>query len=162
MPEMRELVKRAGSLGVVFILVGVVAACGGNASATTKSTPSPSATLSDTAAVRQAWQTFFAGTTSASQKVQLLQNGQQFAKVIQAQAGLPMAQGTQATVSKVTVTSPTTADVIYSISIGGQVALAHQKGQAVKQGGMWKVGDKSFQALLSMEGQGMPSTLPSP
>lgn len=170
MTEIRRVWRRAAVLTGVLALVGIVAACGSSASGVGSSnSPSPSATVSDTTAITQNWQTFFAGQTPADQKVQLLQNGQQFAKIIQAQAGLPMAQGTQATVSSVTITSPTTADVTYSISIAGKTVLSDRKGEAVKEGGVWKVGDKSFQQLLSLEGKGsgsmpstMPSTMPSP
>jgi hypothetical protein len=63
-------------------------------------------------------------------------------------------------VTAVTVTSPTTADVTYSIVQGGQVALADQKGQAVLDGGVWKVSAPSFQALLKLE-QGQASASPS-
>jgi hypothetical protein len=115
---------------------------------------------SPSAAITTAWQTFFAGTTPAATKITLLQNGQQFATVIQAQAGSPLAKATQAKVTAVSVTSPTTADVTYSIVQGGQVALPDQKGQAVLEGGVWKVSAPSFQALLKLE-QGQAGASPS-
>ena len=146
-------------------LVVLVAACGKATSAASPSTHpsvSTSPTGSATAQITSSWENFFAGTTSAASKIALLQNGQTFAKIIQAQAGLPIAKGTQAKVISVTQTSPTTATVKYTITIGGKVALADQNGQAVQQGGVWKVGDKSFQALLALEGQKVPSSSPSP
>ena len=98
------------------------------------------------------WVTFFAGTTPPKEKVALLQNGQSFAAVIKAQAaGNPMAGTAAAKVLKVTLTSPTKATVRYTITIGGQPALSNQTGQAVLQGGTWKVGDNSFCALLALE-----------
>ncbi len=60
-----------------------------------------------------------------------------------------------------TINSPTTATVNYSIVEGGQVALPNQTGQAVLQGGVWKVSAPSFQALLKLE-QGQASGSPSP
>ena len=60
-----------------------------------------------------------------------------------------------------TITSPTTATVKYSIVEGGQVAVPNQTGQAVLQGGVWKVSAPSFQALLKLE-QGQSSGSPSP
>jgi len=52
----------------------------------------------------------------------------------------------------VTLVSSTTARVVYTITLGGQPALKNQTGTAVRVGGTWKVSDKSFCALLSLEG----------
>ena len=150
---------------ISVLLVVLVAACGKASSAATPSSGSSASSASSgsaTAQIRTAWADFFAGTTPAAQKIALLQNGQAFAKIIQAQAGLPIAQGTQAKVLSVTQTSPTTAAVTYTITIGGKTALANQRGEAVKQGGVWKVGDKSFQALIGLERQSAPSSSPTP
>ncbi|HMK93441.1 MAG TPA: hypothetical protein VK576_10615, partial [Thermoleophilia bacterium] len=92
----------------------IAAACGSKSSATTVSTSptvSPATGQSAEAAVKQAWQTFFAGTTAAAQKIALLQNGQQFAATIQAQAASPLAKATEAKVTSVRVVSPTKAIV---------------------------------------------------
>jgi len=168
---MRRIRQRSWTSGaalavVLVALPLVVAACGSksNAATTPSPTASPTATGgSATAAITSDWQKFFAGTTPAGTKVTLLQNGQQFAAVIQAQASSPIAKATQAKVTAVKMTSPTTADVTYSIVQGGQVALPDQKGQAVLQGGVWKVSAPSFQALLKLEqGQGSSSPSSSP
>ncbi len=90
----------------------------------------------------------------------LLQNAQQFATVIKAQASSAIAKATQAKVTAVKITSPTTATVTYSIVEGGQVALPNQQGQAVLEGGVWKVSAPSFQALLKLE-QGQTGASPS-
>jgi hypothetical protein len=103
---------------------------------------------------------FFAGTTPAARKMQLLQNGQQFAATIQAQAGSAIAKGTEARVSAVSVTSRTMATVTYSIMLNGQPALTHQTGQAMLVHGVWMVESKSFTALMGMEGR-MSSPAPS-
>jgi hypothetical protein len=104
------------------------------------------------AEVARNWALFFAGSTPASKKIQLLQNGQRFAAVIRAQAQSPFSRATKASVAKVTLLSSTSARVIYTITLGGQPALKNQAGTAVRVGGMWKVGDKSFCALLSLQG----------
>ena len=152
------------------VLAVAAAACGSTSSASTVS-PRPSAAASSpaaqsaTAAVKQAWQTFFAGTTPAAQKIALLQNGQGFATVIRAQASSPISKATQARVTSVKMVSSDKAIVTYSIIQGGQVALPNQTGQAVLQNGTWKVGARSFQALLQLEqgqGQGGASASPSP
>ena len=158
--------RRAIAAACLAALVLIVAACGSTSSATTVSTSptaGPTTSQSAEAAVKQTWQTFFAGTTAAAQKIALLQNGQQFAATIQAQAASPIAKATQARVTSVTIVSPTKAIVKYSIVQGGQVALPNQTGQAVLQGGTWKVGARSFQALLQLEqGQGGQGASPSP
>ncbi len=158
----RTWTGRAALAACLLALPVAVAACGSKstAAATPSATPSPAMNASPSAAITTAWQTFFAGTTPAATKITLLQNGQQFATVIQAQAGSPLAKATQAKVTAVSVTSPTTADVTYSIVQGGQVALPDQKGQAVLEGGVWKVSAPSFQALLKLE-QGQAGASPS-
>jgi hypothetical protein len=101
--------------------------------------------------IKTDWVTFFSGTTPAKHKIALLQNGQSFAAVIDAQASNPMSESSGAKVLSVSVTSKTQAKVRYTITLGGQPALANQAGVAVLQGGTWKVGDQSFCALLALE-----------
>jgi hypothetical protein len=158
----RTWTGRAALAACLLALPVLLAACGSKSTATTSPSPTPSTSMSasPTATITSAWQTFFSGTTPAASKITLLQNGQQFATVIQAQAGSPLAKATQAKVTAVTVTSPTTADVTYSIVQGGQVALPNQQGQAVLVSGVWKVSAPSFQALLKLE-QGQASASPS-
>jgi hypothetical protein len=143
----------------------LIAACGGTSSGTASSaSPTPAATASAaaTAAITANWQAFFAGTTPAAKKITLLERGPLFAKVITAQAKSPLAQATQAKVTSVEVVSPTKATVKYSIVQGGQTALPDQTGQAVLQGGVWKVSARSFAALLALEGVkvALPSASP--
>jgi hypothetical protein len=143
----------------------VLAACGSKSNAATTPSPSTSASSSSStaAAVTSSWVKFFNGTTPAAAKITLLQNGQAFATVITAQASSPLAKSAQAKVISVTVTSPTTATVKYSIVEGGQVAVPNQTGQAVLQGGVWKVSAPSFQSLLKLEqGQTSPSASSAP
>jgi len=122
-------------------LVGVASAGG--------STLSPATVKAE---ITRNWTLFFSGSTPASKKIQLLQNGRRFASVIRAQAQSPLARSTKASVARVTLVSSTTARVVYTITLGGQPALKNQTGTAVRVGGTWKVSDKSFCALLSLEG----------
>ena len=157
----RTWTGRAALAVCLLALPVLIAACGSSStSASTSPTPSASMSVSPTAAITSAWQTFFSGQTPAATKITLLQNGQSFATVIKAQANSAIAKATTAKVTAVTVTSPTTADVTYPIEQGGQVALPNQKGQAVLEGGVWKVSAPSFQALLKLE-QGQASASPS-
>ncbi len=164
---MRRILTRrwTGSAALVACLAAlplVVAACGSSSSTTTTPTPTPSATasVSPTAAITSDWETFFSGATTATRKIALLQNGQQFATVLTAQAASPLAKASTAKVTAVKVTSPTTATVTYAIVENGQVALPGQKGQAVLEGGVWKVSAPSFQALLKLE-QAQTSSSPT-
>jgi len=169
---MRRIRQRTWTSGALLAVVLValplaVAACGSKSNAATTPTPTPSVSAGGSAtaaiaAITTDWQKFFAGTTPAAAKENLLQNASQFAAVIKAQASSAIAKATQAKVTKVTVTSPTSADVTYSIVEGGQVALPNQKGQAVLENGVWKVSAPSFQALLKLEQQGQTSPSASP
>ena len=156
---------------VVLAAVAAVTACsssgsakpGGSASTSAApttaapTTASPSSGGSTSAAVAQIktnWVTFFNPKTPVTQRVNLLQNGSAFASIIKAQAGSPLASSATSTVSAVTVESSTHANVTYSILVGGAPALKDQPGVAVFQDGIWKVGDQSFCALLTLENNG--------
>lgn len=179
-PRQGERTARSAP-GIVLALAVLAAGCGhANSStpATTSSSPSaspaPSAAPTSSAASAKAqitadWVTFFAGTTPASKKIALLQNGDQFAAVIRAQASSALAKGSAARVSSVTLSGPSSAKVTYTILLGGQPALSDQTGIAVLESGTWKVGQASFCGLLTLEGQHLPqcaasggSSSPSP
>jgi hypothetical protein len=105
-------------------------------------------------AIKTNWEAFFSPKTPVSQKISLLQNGQAFASVIQAQNSSSLASSATSAVSAVTLESPTQAKVTYSILVGGTPALKNQPGGSVLQNGTWKVGDQSFCALLTLENNG--------
>jgi hypothetical protein len=164
----------APALALAFALA--VAACSSSASpsATTSASSAPaasSATSSPAASsaapsspsaaggnakaqITANWEAFFNGQTSAAKKIQLLQNGQKFAAVINAQAGSGLASTAGAKVTAVVVNSATSATVSYDITLSGATALANQTGTAVYQDGKWKVGDVSFCQLLKLENAG--------
>ncbi len=145
----------------VLVLVGllVAAGCGSKSSATTPS-PSPTA-ASAQAQITANWEKFFNGATPAADKIALVQDGQQFASTIQAQAKSPLAQSSGASVMAVKLTSPNTATVTYAITVGGATAIGGQKGQAVLVDGVWLVSAKSFQQLLKLEAGQTGGTSPS-
>jgi hypothetical protein len=125
------------------------------------SSAAPSAGASSSAAVAQIktnWEAFFNPKTPVSKRVSLLQNGSAFASIIQSQASSPLASSATSSVTAVTVQSPARANVTYSILVGGTPALKDQPGVAVYQSGMWKVGDQSFCALLTLENSGKAPT----
>jgi hypothetical protein len=59
------------------------------------------------------------------------------------------------------VLTATQAKVTYSLLVGGTPQLTNQSGVAVKQAGIWKVGDASFCGLLALQNGGSTSSLPS-
>jgi hypothetical protein len=127
---------------------------------TTSATSAPAAPSGAQAQIEANWAAFFLSSTPISRRVALLENGSQFQSVIKAQASSPLASSATAKVTEVTLTSPTQAKVIYTIFVGGAPALTKQSGVAVKQNGIWKVGDQSFCGLLAVENGGKTSKLP--
>jgi len=141
-------------------LAAAVVACSSSGS---PSTPSPgssppatsasasSASSNGAAAAAQItanWEKFFSSSTPTSQRVALLQNGTAFATAISSLTHL--VSGLGATVTGVTVNSPTSATVTYNLTAGGSSLLSHQTGTAVYDNGVWKVGDASLCGLLKL------------
>ena len=118
------------------------------------SSPSSSGSSAAVAQITANWEAFFDGKTSAAKKIALLQNGQKFAAIINAQAGSSIASGAGAKVKAVVKNSATSATVSYDITLNGTTALPDQTGTAVYQDGIWKVGDVSFCQLLKLENAG--------
>jgi hypothetical protein len=142
------------AIGVALSVVVVAAACGSSSpSASSTSSPGAGGAASAAAQVKSSWERFFAGTTPAATKVALLQNGSRYARDITAQAALPIGKGLQAKVTSVKMVSPTKAQVTYTILVAGQPVLKNATGEAVMQGGTWKVSVASFQTLLGLEKQ---------
>jgi hypothetical protein len=125
-------------------LVLLAAGCGGASRSATRLTPKQQ--------IIQAWTSFFSSKTSPGDKVKLLQNGQQFAKVIREGASNPLAKDVAAKVLSVTLQGESRARVVYTILLRGKPALSNQAGQAVRTGGAWQVGARSFCGLLALEG----------
>jgi hypothetical protein len=177
---MRFQPVRMFSLVSLAVLVVAVAACSSGGGSSPGSSPSASASGAASSAaapssaaptasagggssgtvaqIKANWQAFFNPKTPVSKRVSLLQNGQTFASIISAQASSALATSATSSVSAVTVESPTQAKVTYSILVGGSPALKNQPGVAVNQGGVWKVGDQSFCALLTLENSGKAPT----
>jgi hypothetical protein len=158
----RRLLQRAAA---ACVLAGIVAACGGNS--TTSSAPAATSSAqapSGAAAQKQIaanWTAFFDAKTPVSQRIALVEDGQEFAPIIKAQAASPLASQASASVSKVTVTKPDQAAVTYSILLSGKPALTNQSGTAVYQDRSWKVGATSFCGLLTLENGGSTASLPA-
>jgi hypothetical protein len=151
----RILLAPALGLGLAV----AVAACSSSGSSSppssspTASSSSPAAAAGGTTAakIKSNWEAFFSGTTDATQKIALLQNGQEFSSIINGQASSELAKSATADVTGVTGITATQATVDYNILMGGSPALQAQHGTAVYQDGTWKVSDKNFCALLALE-----------
>ena len=98
---------------------------------------------------------FFAGSTPLSERVSLLENGQQFKSVIKLFADNPLAKHASATVSSVTLQGANQAKVVFNVKVGG-AALGPQTGPAVRQNGRWKVGYSGLCRLVALGGS-LPS-----
>ncbi|MGH9104260.1 MAG: hypothetical protein ACRDZX_00165 [Acidimicrobiales bacterium] len=150
-------------VALVAVVAMALAGCGGAGAGPAKSVQSstntrPSSTKAAPAKVKKNWEAFFAGSTPANRKIQLLQNGKEFARVIKGQSSSALAKSVTAKVSRVTVSSSDKSALVrYSIYMGGKTALPKQKGTAVLQSGTWKVGDRSFCGLLALEQAKVPA-----
>jgi hypothetical protein len=170
------LARRIAAPALGLALAATMAACSSSSSSSATAEPSsaasaasspsalPSAPASSSspaaasgnakAQITANWEAFFNGQTSAAKKISLLENGQKFATVINAQAGSGLASSAGAKVTAVVVNSATKATVTYDITLSGATALANQTGTAIYQDGVWKVGDVSFCQLLKLENAG--------
>lgn len=157
---MSNRITSSKSLALCALTLAVLVGCGvsGKEPKTTHQTGTTAA-AGDTAlvqAVTDVYQKFFDGSTSADQKIALLENGQAFADTIKAQADSPIAKGSKATVSSVKAVGTDKADVVFTVSLNGTPALQDQPGGAVLAAGAWKVAAATFCNLLSLETQGKP------
>ncbi|HEY0935136.1 MAG TPA: hypothetical protein VGD91_15500 [Trebonia sp.] len=122
-----------------------VASSGAAASSSAGASGGPAAAVSE---IKTNWNTFFSSATPNSRRVQLLQNGSQFAASIQAFAASPLAAAVTSKVDSVTLSSAAQAKVKYDLSALGQKVASGASGTAVRQDGTWKVGDDVFCGLL--------------
>jgi hypothetical protein len=172
------LARRIAAPALGLALAATMAACSSSNTSATAASPSSAAPASSVASspvaggsgtasssgqaasgdakaqITANWEAFFDGKTSAAKKISLLENGQKFASIINAQAGSGIAASAGAKVTSVVLSSSAQAAVKYDITLNGATALANQTGTAVYQDGMWKVGDVSFCQLLKLENGG--------
>ena len=146
------MTSRIALVLVSVLVAGALAACGGSGSGpSTPTTTSPAATK---ALIKGVYVKFFSSKTPTSTRVNLLQNGHQFAPAIAALAQNPLAKNTSATVSSVTLQGPDKAKVVYTVNLSGTPVpgLKNRTGSAVRENGAWKVGAADFCALVSLGG----------
>lgn len=150
----------APALGLVFALAITACSSSGSSSSST-ATSAPAATTSAATASSSAaaggsavaqitanWEAFFNPATPNSKRVQLLENGSEFASAINAFSASPLAQSVSSKVDSVSLTSATKANVKYDLTAAGTSVATGQTGTSVLQNGVWKVGDDVFCGLL--------------
>jgi hypothetical protein len=159
-PGLRQAPAALAAAGCL-ILVG----CGGGGGIQhPPATPTPTASASTAAeptsgpaavaAITANWKTVFNGKAPIPRRLALVQDGEQVAAFVEAQAKTSFgaaATGSTATVSSVTLTSPSQATVHYEVLLLGTPLLKNQVGTAIYQDGTWKVAIASFCGLAYLE-----------
>lgn len=157
-------IRRATTLfGLVALTATAVLGCGDSGDDAAAATSAPAATSSAAPAaaspeaekeISEAFVTFFDGKAAPATRAGLVEKGDEFKPFLEGMAADPRAQGTSVTVSAVQVVDDKTADVTYTLLLGGNPVLPDQSGQAVKEGDTWKVAAMTFCALLAVQGSG--------
>jgi hypothetical protein len=158
-PELRPVWAVMAATGCL-----ILTACGGSSSSSAKpaspaatasaSTAEPTSGPAAVAAITANWKTVFNGKAPIPRRLALVQDGSQVAAFVQAQAKTSFGQaatGSTATVSAVTITSPSQATVHYQVLLLGTPLLKNQVGTAIYQDGIWKVAIASFCGLAYLE-----------
>jgi len=158
-PELRPVWAVMAATGCL-----ILAACGGGSSSSAKpasppatasaSTAEPTSGPAAVAAITANWKTVFNGKAPIPRRLALVQDGPQVAAFVEAQAKTSFgaaASGSTATVSLVTITSPSQATVHYEVLLLGTPLLKNQVGMAVYLDGIWKVAIASFCGLAYLQ-----------
>jgi hypothetical protein len=141
----------AFGLALTIAAATLLAGCGGGGKSTTATSTTGASPAATIAQIKDNWTKFFDGSTSASDRTALLQNGPKFAQIMAAINSSPLATGVKAKVTRVKLLTPSTASVTYTILLSGQPVLPNAKGTAVLDQGVWKVGAGSFCGLVKLE-----------
>jgi len=141
----------------------ILAACGGGGgsqhppstpTASVSTAAEPTSGPAAVAAITANWKTVFNGKAPIPRRLALVQDGPQVAAFVEAQAKTSFgtaATGSTATVSSVTLTSPSQATVHYEVLLLGTPLLKNQVGTAIYLDGTWKVAIASFCGLAYLE-----------
>ena len=140
----------------------ILTACGGGGgspaspkpTADTTTAAEPTSGQAAVAAITANWKTVLNGKAPIPSRLALVQDGPQVAAFVEAQAKTSFgaaAAGSTATVSLVTITSPSQATVHYEVLLLGTPLLKNQVGMAVYLDGIWKVAIASFCGLAYLQ-----------
>lgn len=138
-----------------LLALAAAAGCGGGKH-TTATTAAPGTTTTaarpGVAEISRNWKRFFSPSTPVPEKVKLLQNGPRFAAAVRAASRSPQAKQLSVKVLQARAKTPTSADVVYDLSLGGKPLLVHQNGVAVRTNGVWQVGEETLCKLAALQG----------
>jgi hypothetical protein len=137
-----------------ILLAGAVSTTAAGCTSSSKPRPSPEKVIAAN------WTAFFGASTPVTQRINLLQNGSEFASIVQDQAASAQASETSAQVTKVMAVTSSQATVIFTL-LTPTAELSGLRGDAVYQNGTWKVAARSFCGLLAVENGGKRSSLPT-
>ncbi|MDO3646913.1 hypothetical protein [Nocardia mangyaensis] len=158
--------KAMACCGLVAVAVVTVVGCGSDdeeasspstSSAVTTSAEAAAADPATVESITDAYLLFFDGKAPADQKVAMVEKGAEFTPLLEAQAANPQAQSTSVTVGGVKLIDADNADVTYSLLMNGAPVLPDQTGQAVREGGQWKVAAATYCALMAIQGGTSPA-----
>lgn len=114
-----------------------------------RGTPADNAT---TAAINQAYATFFGSKSTVAQSQAALQNGDKFHATLVKEGNSSYAQDSSAKVSAARLIKPNVAAVTFTVTVGGTSLLPDAPGYAVKTGDTWQVAAQTFCGLLTVQG----------
>lgn len=160
--------KRVLAVGVAFVAMVTLAACGGGgdddtASATTTTekatttTTVPFEAAKAEADIRAAYAKLFNDQTTTDEAVQLLEEGESLRAAIDEQKQSGAAKGISTSIKSVQFQSETLATVNFDILLNGAAVAPNTKGEAKFIDGTWKVNKALFCTLLGLAGQTPPA-----
>lgn len=183
------MATRTATILAGMALTLLLAACGGGSTtpaATTTASPTstsasavttttarpttvpPTTVSDDTAAITQAFVTFFNGKDrDLDKKLALLENGEKYRTMVADAMANPQYQQMSTQIRSVRVlrggactavaASDPCAVVVHDVLVGGFPAVAAHESPAVRQGGIWKVGAKAWCDFVAIGGETCPA-----
>jgi hypothetical protein len=157
----------------VLALAAALTACGDDSGGDDTAPPSPTVQQpttvepvptatgpADSAAaekeIKENWKEFFDPAVSLKDKQAVLEDGDKMARVLESFSGDERGGQVEATVNKVDFTSPTEADVTYTLTLKGATVMPDATGTAVEQDDVWKVSVKTLCGLVGLSGNESP------
>ncbi|WP_221361428.1 hypothetical protein [Streptomyces beigongshangae] len=168
-----DLRRGAGRGLAVLVLAAALTACGDDSGGDetdppppsperpTTAEPAPSASAPDDPAaaekeIEENWKKFFDPAVPMGDKPALLENGDAMGQVLESFSGDERGGQVEAEVGEVAFTSPTGADVTYTLTLKGATVMPDAAGTAVEQDGTWKVSVKTLCGLVGLSGNASP------
>lgn len=173
--DLRRGNVRGVAVTAVLVLAAALTACSDSSGGASSAPPTPSVEKSTSAQpsatapadpaaaqkeIKQNWEKFFDPAVSTKEKQAVLENGDQMAQVLRGFNGDQRGQQVKANVEKIEFTSPTGANVTYTLTLKGATALPNASGTAVEQNGTWKVSVNTLCALVRLSGDASSSAAP--